>query len=213
MHIYNWYHSNVTGIHYAHKYRLQYTWSIPLAFYLPLLIPFCSPFWPLFTYLETLLAVTGSVHLSLRLLVNWPPLSQPFPQSLPPPNSQNPGYQVPHYYDLKNPASSVRNNYYIIMDMDIGRFFIQMFVDIFSTSRRFVPFDVLSHSAFFLFNVFSIRCFLLFYVLSHSVFFPFDLLSHSAFFPFDVLSHSAFCLSTFCRSTFLLSVFVPSTFF
>ncbi len=38
---------------------------------LPLLVPF--------TYLETLLAVTGSVHLGLRLLVNWPPLSQPFP--------------------------------------------------------------------------------------------------------------------------------------
>jgi hypothetical protein len=38
---------------------------------LPLLVPF--------TYLETLLAVTGSVHLSLRLLVNWLPLSQPFP--------------------------------------------------------------------------------------------------------------------------------------
>ncbi len=40
--------------------------------------------------LGTLLAVTGSFHLGLRLLVNWPPLSQPFPQTLPPPNSQNP---------------------------------------------------------------------------------------------------------------------------
>ncbi len=38
---------------------------------LPLLVPF--------TYLETLLTVIGSVHLGLRLLVNWPPLSQPFP--------------------------------------------------------------------------------------------------------------------------------------
>jgi hypothetical protein len=38
---------------------------------LPSLIPF--------TYLETLLAVTGSVHLGLRLLVNWPPFPQPFP--------------------------------------------------------------------------------------------------------------------------------------
>ncbi len=43
---------NVTGIHDVHEYRLQYTWRIPLAFYLPLLIPFCPPFWPLFTYLE-----------------------------------------------------------------------------------------------------------------------------------------------------------------
>jgi hypothetical protein len=58
-----------------------------------LLLPFRIPF----TYLETLLAVTGSVHLGLRLLIYWPPLSQPFPQSLPPPNSQNPGYQAPHY--------------------------------------------------------------------------------------------------------------------
>jgi hypothetical protein len=62
MHIYNWRHSNVTGIHYVHEYRLQYTWRNPLAFYLPFLVPF--------TYLETLLAVTGSVHLGLRLLVN-----------------------------------------------------------------------------------------------------------------------------------------------
>ncbi len=36
-----------------------------------------------FTYLETLLAVTGSVHLGLRLLINWPPLSQPFPTPSP----------------------------------------------------------------------------------------------------------------------------------
>jgi hypothetical protein len=80
MHTYNWCHSNAAGIHYIHEYKLQYTWRIPLAFYLPLLVPFCSPFWPLSTYLETLLAVTGSVHLGLRLLVNWPPLPQPFPQ-------------------------------------------------------------------------------------------------------------------------------------
>jgi hypothetical protein len=32
-----------------------------------LLLSFLVPF----TYLETLLAVTGSVHLGLRLLVNW----------------------------------------------------------------------------------------------------------------------------------------------
>jgi hypothetical protein len=44
-----------------------------------LLLPFLIPF----TYLETLLAVTGSVHLGLRLLVNWPPLSQPFPNPSP----------------------------------------------------------------------------------------------------------------------------------
>ncbi len=48
-----------------------------------LLLPFLVPF----TYLETLFAVTGSVHLGLRLLVNWPPLSQPFPF---PPHSKFP---------------------------------------------------------------------------------------------------------------------------
>ncbi len=101
MHIYNWYHSNVTGIHYVHEYRLQYIWRLPLAFYLPLLIPFCSPFWPLFTYMETLLAVTGSAHLGLRLLVNWLPISHPLPQSLPPPNSRNPGYQRPTMTTLR----------------------------------------------------------------------------------------------------------------
>ncbi len=47
-------------------------------FYSPCWIPF-APFFVPFTYLETLLAVTGSVHLGLRLLVNWPPLPQPFP--------------------------------------------------------------------------------------------------------------------------------------
>ncbi len=84
-------------------------------FYLPLLIPLCPPLFPFqtpFYLLGTLLAVTGSVHLGLRLLVNWPPLSQPFPQTLPPPNSQSPNYPAPHWDDLKlNPASSVRNKY------------------------------------------------------------------------------------------------------
>jgi hypothetical protein len=42
-------------------------------FYLPMLIPICLPFAPLLTpsyLLGTLLAVTGSIHLGLRLLVN-----------------------------------------------------------------------------------------------------------------------------------------------
>jgi hypothetical protein len=68
-----------------------------------------SPFFVPFTYLEILLAVTGSVHLGLRLLVNWPPLPQPFPIPSP---LQIPSTQVeyaPHYDDFKNPASLVRN--------------------------------------------------------------------------------------------------------
>ncbi len=82
--------------------------AIPLLFISPCWFPF-APFSSPLYLLGTLLAVTGSVHLGLSLLANWPPLSQPFPQSLPSPNSQNPGYQAPHYDDLKNPASSVRN--------------------------------------------------------------------------------------------------------
>ncbi len=68
MHIYNWYHSNVTGIHYIHEHRLQYTWRIPLAFDLAVspLFPFPTPLY----LLGTLLAVIGSVHLGLRMLVN-----------------------------------------------------------------------------------------------------------------------------------------------
>jgi hypothetical protein len=51
----------------------MYTTLFPLAYYLPLLLAFfCSlfaPFAPSYL-LGTLLAVTGSVHLVLRLLVN-----------------------------------------------------------------------------------------------------------------------------------------------
>ncbi len=86
MHIYNWYHSNIQPFFYIHKHRLQCTWRIPLAFRLPLLIPFvplCSPFMAPFYLLETLLAVTGSVHLGLRFLVNWPPLTHPSPKPSP----------------------------------------------------------------------------------------------------------------------------------
>jgi hypothetical protein len=67
MHIYNWYHSDITGIHYVHEHKLQYTRCNPLAFSSlvnSLLLPFLVPF----TYLETLLAVTGSVHPGLSCL-------------------------------------------------------------------------------------------------------------------------------------------------
>ncbi len=64
-----------------------------LAFYLPLLIPFLLPITNPFTYMETLLDVTGSVHLGPRLLVNWPPLSQPLPNPSP--------LQIPRSPDIK----------------------------------------------------------------------------------------------------------------
>jgi hypothetical protein len=47
----------------------NYTWRTPLAFISPCRFPFVSPF-ASFYLLGTLLAVTGSVHLGLRLLVN-----------------------------------------------------------------------------------------------------------------------------------------------
>ncbi len=110
MHIYNWYHSITTGILLCTQIQITiYMAHSPCFFTSPCWITFAPLSNPLYL-LGTLLAVTWSVHLGLRLLVNWPPLSQPFSQSLPPPNSQNPGYQAPYYDDLKNPASSVRNN-------------------------------------------------------------------------------------------------------
>ncbi len=56
--------------------------AFPLLYILPCwfpLLPFLTPF----HLLGALLAVTGAVHLGLRLLVNWPPLSQPSPQPSP----------------------------------------------------------------------------------------------------------------------------------
>jgi hypothetical protein len=44
--------------------------AIPLLLLSPLADSLLLPFLIHFTYLETLLAVTGSVHLGLRLLVN-----------------------------------------------------------------------------------------------------------------------------------------------
>jgi hypothetical protein len=71
MYVHNWYHSNVSGILCIYGLRLQCT-TIHGAFHL-LLSPLCLPSAPHstpFYLLGTLLAVTGSVHLGLRLLVN-----------------------------------------------------------------------------------------------------------------------------------------------
>jgi hypothetical protein len=55
MYMNNWYHLIISGI--------------PLAFISPCQFPFFAPLHP-FYLLGTLLAVTGIVHLGLRLLVN-----------------------------------------------------------------------------------------------------------------------------------------------
>jgi hypothetical protein len=85
-------------------------WCSPLAFYSPCWFPFVPFLCPLHL-LGTLLAVTGSVHLGLRLLVNWPPLSQPFPLPSPLQIPSTQAKYAPHYDDFKNPASPVRNMY------------------------------------------------------------------------------------------------------
>jgi hypothetical protein len=75
MYMHDWYHSNVSGILYIHGHNCNvqlYTVHSP-CLYLPLQVPLCLPFAPLLAplyLLGTLLAVTGSVHLGLRLLVN-----------------------------------------------------------------------------------------------------------------------------------------------
>ncbi len=77
--------------------------------FFPLADSLLSPFFVPFTYLETLLAVTGSVHLWSQVTRK---LTSPF-STLPTPSPlQIPRTQVkyaPHYDDLKNPASLVRN--------------------------------------------------------------------------------------------------------
>jgi hypothetical protein len=86
MHIYNWYHLDITGIHYVHEYVTVNFSVIPLfsASHFP--IPFCSPFASLYL-LGTLLAVTGSVHLVPRLHETDLPVSLPSPIY---PSFQNP---------------------------------------------------------------------------------------------------------------------------
>jgi hypothetical protein len=91
MHIYNWYHSNTTGIHLHRRIQIVCTWRIPLALLSPL-----APLVPLFRSLS----LTWNPPCCDRIR---PPRSQvackltsPFStlsSTLPPPNSQNPGYQ------------------------------------------------------------------------------------------------------------------------
>jgi hypothetical protein len=81
--MYNWYQSIATVILSYTQTQITIYMAHSPCFLSPLasslLLPFPTPSY----LLGTLLAVTGSVHVGLRLLVNWPPLSQPSPQSLP----------------------------------------------------------------------------------------------------------------------------------
>jgi hypothetical protein len=60
---------NRSAIYTNTSYNIYYTWRIPLALFSPCQFPHSSPLYP-FYLLGTLLAVTGVVHLSPRLLVN-----------------------------------------------------------------------------------------------------------------------------------------------
>jgi hypothetical protein len=58
MHIYNWYHSNITGIHYVHEYVTVHYRAIPLLSAFPYSFPFAPIRLPLLTWNP--LAVIGS---------------------------------------------------------------------------------------------------------------------------------------------------------
>ncbi len=67
----------------------------------PCWFPLCSSFRSHSTYLETLLAVTGSVHLGLRLLVNWTPHFTSLAHIPPTPKSWPPGFLTSNYTFIK----------------------------------------------------------------------------------------------------------------
>jgi hypothetical protein len=89
LHTYNWQSFNIHTQLLCTHLGFNTCGAFPLLFF-PLLIPFCSPFLVPFTYLETLLAVTGSCPPRSQVACK---LTSPFstlPPSLPTPNSQYP---------------------------------------------------------------------------------------------------------------------------
>jgi hypothetical protein len=85
----------------------------PWLFLSPCWFPFVSPLYPLLLTWHPP-AVTGIVHLRLRLLVNWPHLPTLHPTVPPFPNSQNPNCPAPNNDDLGNiPALAIRNTIYL----------------------------------------------------------------------------------------------------
>jgi hypothetical protein len=82
--------------------------------------PFAPPLCPLLlTWLPP--AVTGIVHLSLRLLVNWPHLPHPSPNYPTPSKIPNPNCPAPNNDDLGNiPALAIRNNPFRISELTMG---------------------------------------------------------------------------------------------
>jgi hypothetical protein len=95
---------------------------------------FCSPCWFPFHLLGIPLFVwCDPVHLGPRLLVNWPPLPQPLPHSLPISNSQHPRLIVRHAKTtLRSRLHRVRNSQYLVSVKFLFRssfFFVAIITD------------------------------------------------------------------------------------
>ncbi len=84
LYVHDWYHSYVSSIltYTNMSYNVQLCMAHSPYFISPCWSSLALPF-VLFYLLGTLLAVTGSVHLSPRLLVNWLSLTQPSPFQIP----------------------------------------------------------------------------------------------------------------------------------
>ncbi len=77
----------------------------------------------------------------------------------------------------------------------------------------FLPFDIMSHSAFLTFDIIFSQHFLLFDILSRWAFITLILLSFRRYWPFDVLSFRRFLLfDVFSVNLLSHSTFGPSTF-
>jgi hypothetical protein len=113
--------------------------------------------------------------------------------------------------------------YYIIMDVDIGRFFIHMFVDIFSIQhflhqsalcpiRRFVPFGVFSIQRFFYSVYLTIRPFVPIGIFSIRPFVPFGVFSIKRFVPFGILSFDILSFDVFYFRLGLIMIIISLRF-
>jgi hypothetical protein len=114
MQIYNWYHSNITDMHYVHEYRLQYTWHNPLASLLPFSpFPFAPHSSPLLTWnppcCDRIRPPRSQV--ARKLIFPFPPLVHipPIPKSRPPGVSQIQIYI--HQDDIANLAHKIEHSY------------------------------------------------------------------------------------------------------
>ncbi len=122
MHIYNWYHLDIEGIHYVHEHVTVYFWVIPLLSAFLFSFPFAPHSSP-FTYLEPSLLWQDPIHLVPRLLVNWSPRF-PSPTHIPLiPKSRPPGVSWTQIYiykdDIANLGHKIQHSKYTILAVKI----------------------------------------------------------------------------------------------